>query len=182
MLIGLHGYAGAGKDTVAKLLGDYGYERIAFADKLREALIGLNPVVVVEGGRGIRLAPLVRAHGWDKLKRSVPEVRGLLQRLGTEAGRNIHGEDVWVRLALCSVLPADNRVITDVRFPNEAAAIRTRGGVMVNVLRPGCGPVNDHASETPLPCDYTIHNDGKHIEPLRDAVAHLAWWVDHRET
>src|SRR4051812_26641864 len=73
MLIGLHGFPGSGKDTVAELLGGYGYERIAFADKLREALLGLNPVVLVEGGRGIRLAPLVRAHGWDRIKRSVPE-------------------------------------------------------------------------------------------------------------
>lgn len=181
MLIGLHGFPGAGKDSVAKLLADYGYARIAFADKMREALLGLNPVVIVEGGRGIRLAPLVRAHGWDKLKRSVPEVRGLLQRIGTEAGRNIHGEDVWVRLALSSVWPADKVVVSDVRYPNEAAAIHGRGGVVVNVVRPGCGPVNDHASERVLPCDYTLHNDGKHIEPLRDSVSHLAWWVEHRE-
>ena len=181
MLIGLHGFPGAGKDTVARLLADAGYSRIAFADKLREALLGLNPVVIVEGGRGVRLAPLVKAHGWDVLKRRVPEVRELLQRLGTEAGRNIHGEDVWVRLALWHVLPEDNVVITDCRFPHEFAAIRARGGVMVNVVRPDCGPVNDHVSERALPCDYTIHTDGKHIEPLQAAVSHLLWWLDHRE-
>lgn len=181
MLIGLHGFSGAGKDTVAKILAESGYTRIAFADKLREALLGLNPVVMVEGGRGVRLAPLIRSHGWDTVKRRVPEVRELLQRLGTEAGRNIHGNDVWVRLALSPVLPDDNCVITDVRFPNEAAAIRARGGVMVNVVRPGCGAVNDHVSEQPLPCDYTLHNDGKHLEPLQAGVSHLLWWINHRE-
>lgn len=182
MLIGLHGFPGAGKDTVAEILAEYGYQRIAFADKLREALEGLNPVVVIEGGRGVRLRPLVRAHGWDTLKRRVPEVRELLQRLGTEAGRDIHGENVWANLAMAKVQsPEDNYVFTDARFPNEFAAIRARGGVMVNVVRDGVGAVNDHVSERALPCDYMLRNDGKHLEPLRAHVSHLVWWLDQRK-
>ncbi|MFE2102926.1 hypothetical protein ACFW9W_39100, partial [Streptomyces sp. NPDC059468] len=44
--IGLHGFAGSGKDAVAKILADYGYERVAFGDKVREALYVLNPVII----------------------------------------------------------------------------------------------------------------------------------------
>ena len=46
MIIGLTGYARSGKDTVAKILVDnYGYKRIAFADKIRELLVEINPIL-----------------------------------------------------------------------------------------------------------------------------------------
>ena len=48
MIIGLSGYAQSGKDTVAKvLIEEYGFTRIAFADKIREFLYDLNPQVKV---------------------------------------------------------------------------------------------------------------------------------------
>jgi dephospho-CoA kinase len=46
MIIGIAGYARSGKDAAAKILVEhYGYERRAFADILRSALLTLNPVV-----------------------------------------------------------------------------------------------------------------------------------------
>jgi hypothetical protein len=180
MLIGLHGYPGVGKDAIANILSAHGYRRLAFADKLRESLLALNPVVLIEGGRGHRLRPVVEAMGWDTAKRRIPEVRELLQRFGTEVGRELLGTDVWVDLAFRDAPPSAT-VITDVRFPNELAAVRSRGGVVVEVRRPGHGAVNDHASETRHACDYTLDNDGD-IDALREKVEHLLWWArDNRK-
>src|SRR5581483_2011292 len=95
-LLGLMGYAQAGKDTVAKLLvEEFGFTRIAFADALREALYALNPLIPFEGDH-VRLRWLIDASGWEEAKVRHPEVRELLQRLGTESGRNVLGADVWV--------------------------------------------------------------------------------------
>jgi dephospho-CoA kinase len=61
MIIGLTGYARTGKDTVASVLvKDFGFERIAFADPIRELLYELNPKV-----NGIYLREMVEEHGWE---------------------------------------------------------------------------------------------------------------------
>ena len=54
-----------------------------------------------------------------------------------------------------------NWIITDCRFPNEAEAIKDRGGIIIRVDRPGVEPVNAHPSETALDnldFDYRIAN------------------------
>ena len=50
MIIGISGYATAGKDTIGEILVEnHGFRRIAFADKLREVLLALNPIVDLDG-------------------------------------------------------------------------------------------------------------------------------------
>lgn len=104
-------------------------------------------------------------------------VRDLLQKLGTDAMRNGLHENVWVNALMADYKPGPlyrvpNWIITDTRFPNEAQAIKEKGGVVIKVERPGVGPVNNHPSETALkdyPFDYVIHNDGS-INDLKDKV------------
>ena len=168
-IIGLCGYARCGKDSLASFLSvEHGYQRIAFADKLRDMLYALNPLIGAgfEEADGYtwttRVQDLVDNVGWDRAKEGYPEIRALLQRLGTEAGRTVLGENVWVDASLRDLDPAGRYVVTDVRFPNEFAAIEERGGVMVRVLRPGYEPVNGHSSETALDdvdCDYVFRNN-----------------------
>ena len=58
-------------------------------------------------------------------------------------------------------VPRPNWVITDVRFPNEAKAIKEKQGMIIRIDRPGCKPVNAHPSETSLDkwdFDYKIAN------------------------
>lgn len=97
--------------------------------------------------------------------------REFLQRVGTDAMRNNIHTDVWVNALMSkydnAYLPFDNDtpnwLIQDVRFPNEAAAIKQRGGVVIRIRRQGCKPVNAHPSETALDgyaFDYAINNDG----------------------
>ncbi len=159
-LIGLWGYAGAGKDTAAEALVADGWTRAAFAGPVYTALLALDPKVA---DHGWRVSDVVHEQGWDSAKRSYPEVRRLLQRMGTEAGRRVHGENVWIDALFRTVDPGQRVVITDVRFENEAKAIYVRGGLVVEIFRPGVGPANGHASEVRLPdgaIDRTIRNDG----------------------
>ncbi len=145
--------------------------RVSFADPIREALLALDPWVNANGWW--RLSELVGTFGWDYTKREYTEVRTLLQRMGTEAGRNIHGFDCWVDIACDRICKANGSVIvTDLRFENELKMVRDLDGVVVHVTRPGVGKVNNHISEQ---MDYakvstlSISNDGD-IHDLRRSV------------
>lgn len=161
-IIGLSGYARVGKDSVAAILFGHGYQRKAFADPLYHALTLLNPHLKYKN-EYFPLQDLIAWHGWDNIKEFAPQARELLQRLGTEVGRNTLGEDIWVNTAMNWLNPDGRYVFTDVRFPNEAKAILARGGFVVRIDRPGFGPANSHISEVGLndwPCDGHIVNSG----------------------
>ncbi|AUG87249.1 deoxynucleoside monophosphate kinase [Streptomyces phage Omar] len=169
LIIGLAGYARSGKNEAAEALVQYGWRQAAFADKLRDFLYALDPLIPGHWGAGhLRLRKLVDATGWDYAKTTYPEVRALLQRAGTEAGRRVLGENVWVDALFREHADAPALVVTDVRFPNEARAVADRGGVLIRVVRPGVGPARDragrvHESEVALDAwdfDHTLTNDG----------------------
>ena len=149
MIVGLCGTAGSGKDAAAAhLTAHHGYTRRAFADPMRTALYALDPLVTT-GAAVFRLAELVDRVGWDAAKQH-PDVRRMLQRFGTEVGRDQWGEDFWVQRATGDLHPGDAVVFTDVRFPNEAAAVAALGGIVVEIRRPGVhleATVAAHASE-----------------------------------
>jgi len=146
-IIGLTGYAQSGKDTLASILVEkYGYSRIAFADKIRDFLYGINPMVACSPTG--YLQDLVNLVGWDKAKQE-PQVRRLLQDLGISA-RDLIDENIWVTAALGNVDSDQRVVVTDVRFENEALMIKLMGGQLWRVKRVGVGPVNDHVSESEL--------------------------------
>ena len=180
-IIGLNGVARSGKDTVAKILHDlYNYEVYSFSETLNDALVALNPVVystLVSTNPDVyeptRYASIIAVRGYEAAK-EVPEVRRLLQAMGTEVGRNILGEDIWVD-ALFKKIGSHKAVITNVRFPNEADAVWGRDGVVWEVIRPGYKPALGHVSDTALDAiqkDAYIHNDGT-IRDLADKVMRI---------
>jgi adenosyl cobinamide kinase/adenosyl cobinamide phosphate guanylyltransferase len=146
MIIGLSGYARSGKDTVAQyLVENYGYERIAFADPIKNLLLEMNPILY----NGGRLSSLVRDYGWDVAKAN-SEVRRLLQSLGLGA-RTVLNEDIWVSNAMLNMMDiTKNYVVTDVRFKNEAEMIKSLYGEVWRVKRIGVDAVNSHVSESEL--------------------------------
>jgi hypothetical protein len=167
VIIGLTGYARAGKDTVAQVLIDnYGFKRVAFADPIRKLLLEINPILE----DGFRLNEIIKELGWEVAKGKT-EVRRLLQALGVGA-RTIFYEDFWVDMALADVNNYKNSkfVITDVRFRNEADTIKRMGGGIWRVERPNVVAVNNHISESALDnyaADTTIHNNST----MEDLVA-----------
>lgn len=187
MIIGLSGYAQSGKDSIgAILVKNYGFTRYAFADALKEMAYQLNPIVVTSIDentplgvdtnlyvKNTRLQDVVNNNGWEDAKK-LPEIRRLLQVLGTEAGRKILGENIWVDTVLNKVKDK-NVVITDCRFPNEAKALKNSGGFVVRVERPGMAAINNHLSETSLdgwPFDLIVLNGGT-LESLHSLVKNL---------
>lgn len=175
-VVGLHGVARAGKDTLAEGLTRYGYRRVALADPLRRSMYATNPIVQVDSvGRVYRLQEIVNELGWDEAKAAavdpatgIPEIRRILQKFGTEGGRDVFGENVWTDLALRQITTPGHWVVTDVRFPNEVEMIRHVEGMLIKIVRPGYGPINAHASDAGLAdglFDQVIVNDGT-IEDL----------------
>lgn len=187
-IIGLSGYARSGKDEAAKVLvEEFGFTRVAFADKLRDFLYALNPVVDVRINQygdncgWVYVQEVIDSHGWDGYKETVygPEVRRLLQRLGTEAGRQTMWDSIWIDAALTGFDDSAKLVVTDCRFPNEAEAITARGGKVWRISRKGVGPANSHPSETSLDnwkFDAWLDNNGS-LEEYRQTVREGHRWT-----
>lgn len=155
MIIGLTGYAQSGKDTVAKILVDnYGFTRIAFADKIREFLYETNPMFDAIAGEPMFVKARVDRDGWEEAKKS-PHIRRLLQNSGV-AARKVFGENFWVQQALREVHFEGNYVITDVRFTNEADAIKKYDNAQLwRIKRLGVEAINGHVSEHEMD-DYKV--------------------------
>jgi hypothetical protein len=171
VLIGLVGLKQAGKDHTAQILGeDHRFVRFAFADRLKEMALAIDPYVSTNtaGARimPIRLTELVNRVGWETAKR-YQDVRRLLQRLGKEGVRDSIDEDAWVNIVFEQVDPllaaGMNVVVSDVRFANEADAIRRRGGLIWRIAREGQESHDEHASETEqkrIVTDLVLRNTG----------------------
>ena len=159
-LIGFAYRARVGKDTAA--YASEATARFAFADQIRQLAYRLNPYIE---SAGLRLEEGIDSEGWENMK-TIEEVRLFLQELGTSARDLIH-TDIWVRPVLKQaemMIKAGHPVaITDVRFPNEAIAIKRAGGTLVKINRPDVA-VLEHPSEHALDdwdqWDLVIDNDG----------------------
>ena len=174
-LIGLTGYMGVGKDAAAALLFMLGFHRRAFADSLRDEVANfLNKPGELEfpgfpESMPLRLEELLQEYRlpfyrsiqdpvWQKP--TPPAMREILQLWGTEYRRR-QDPNYWTRKTL-SNLPAKT-VISDLRFPNEAQAVRDKGGVIWRIVRRSVEATSDHSSEVlqrDIKVDSTIENDG----------------------
>lgn len=158
---------GSGKTTFANyLVTQHGFVRRSFAGGLKamfKTLLlesGMNEYDALEWMQDTELkeAPMLLLGGKSP--------RHAMQTLGTEWGRNCIAEDIWVRLALskAEAIMAQGRsvVFDDLRYINEADALRNAGGKIARVVRAGYAPTGTHASEGQLDSyrpDFTIIND-----------------------
>ena len=170
-LIGLTGYKQAGKDTIAgRLVNEYGFVRLAFADHLKSMALAIDPVtasfisstiwsdptVAVE-----HLSDIVSTDGWEVAKEE-PTVREFLQRLGKEGVRDHISDTYWLDYVMDRVddeFKDRDVVISDCRFANEGAAVRDRRGTIWQVDREGCEGGEHSSEQLPIAPDWVFTNN-----------------------
>jgi hypothetical protein len=163
--IGIAGPARVGKDTAALWFVAHGYVKLSFAEPLKRGLAAM--------------LGLTLDHLEGDLKECVLEPYGrspryMMQTIGTEWGRELINEDVWLMRAseIVAELKAETDcigpVISDVRFENEAKWVRDQGGVVVHLSgRLDLPDVEAHESEAGVEWqagDATVVNDGSIAE------------------
>ncbi len=193
MIIGISGRKQSGKDTVAKMLqylslSDYSIARtrqltfekwleleranslqifkdynkydtsdwsiVRFADRVKDLVCALTNCTRLQlEDEEFKNKPIL----YDYTPRQ------LLQLVGTDFGRNIINKDIWVDLTLFNYKDDSYWIMPDVRFRNEAIAIKNLGGVVIRIDRES-DSYDIHESEVDMvdytSFDYVIDNDG----------------------
>ena len=161
-IIGLYSsVAGSGKSTVARMLSSRGFNRVSFADTLK----GMAYSMLIDLGMSTKEAfEVITEDKSRKIEAIGVDGRHLLRTLGTEWGRQCIHPELWLKCWEAQVAGVPKAVVDDVRFPNEAELVRSKGGLLWRIVRPD-HQSNDgeHASEGALDefeFDRTIVNDG----------------------
>lgn len=137
MLIGVVGFIGSGKGAVGDLLEQKGFVKDSFAKPLKDACSAMFgwPRELLEGDTEVsRKWREEHDSFWSEKFGYTFTPRLALQLMGTEAGRNVFHQDIWV-VSLLNRAKGKNVVVTDVRFKNEIDYIQQNGGIIVRVKR-----------------------------------------------
>jgi hypothetical protein len=208
MIIGVCGFIGSGKDTVADYLTNFHeFRRESFANTLKDAVAQVFgwDRTMLEGRTKQAREWREQVDPWWSERLNMPNLtpRLMLQLWGTEVCRKGFHDDIWIASLENKLRTSkDNVVISDCRFPNEIASIRSAGGKIVWVKRgelpewydaavsANRGPVNNetwsiskvkleklgiHASETSwvgTQFDYELDNNGT-IDELYAQIKNL---------
>jgi hypothetical protein len=170
-LIGIYSPAPqSGKTLAATVLVHKGYQPVSFAEPLKRMITEFLVSFGYEKEQAIKLAWVDKAVVIKELNASC---RYLLQTLGTQWGRDYVCDDVWIRAWKARASKFDAVIADDVRFPNEAEAIKEMGGEMWKIVRPSAGHDWSHVSEGALDewngFDRIIENDGT-LEEFRAKI------------
>lgn len=183
--VGICGFAGSGKSTVAQMLvEEFGFAVRGTGKPLKDMLLAFGLTQAEVDGVGKEL-PCARLLGRTPRHAQIT--------LGTQWGRQLIHPDLWAE-AWLRAIPPGARVLNDsMRFPNEERVIRQLGGLVVRIERPGVGPVafkwgfigrllhrwfglmwgvHDSERVDRLASDFEIINDGS-IDDLRRKVAEI---------
>jgi len=162
MIIGLGYRAKSGKDTVGQMLVQgYGFHRVGFADALKDVCSVICFGAVFDHVRHADFkedfTPLGLTGGQ------------LLQKVGVALREAVPG--IWIESAhlLPKLITYGNVVVTDVRFVDEAKAVKDLGGILIEVRRNVAQ--DTHISETEgskIKWDHVIENDGSLVDLLQE--------------
>lgn len=140
MIIGVCGFIGSGKDTIADyLVNIHQFRRDSFAATLKDAVanvFGWDRDMLEGRSKKSREWREQRDEWWSERLGIDICPRWILQYWGTDVIRDGFHDDMWIA-SLENKLrtSADDVVISDCRFPNEIQAIRNQGGIVVRVVR-----------------------------------------------
>lgn len=141
MIVGISGYIGSGKDTVADYLITFkGFKRMSYAGPLKDAvsaIFGWDRELLEGTTKYSREWRDIVDPWWAErldIKHLTP--RWVLQQWGTEVGRRAFHDDIWIASIENKLRNTkDNVVISDCRFPNELKSIKRAGGITIRVSR-----------------------------------------------
>ena len=141
MIIGIMGFIGSGKDTVADYLANiHQFRRESFASTLKDsvaAVFGWDRTLL-EGRTRQSREWRETVDPWWANRLNLPQLtpRWVLQQWGTEVVRKSFHDDTWIASLENKIRKiTDDVVISDCRFVNEIQAIRNQGGIVVRVTR-----------------------------------------------
>lgn len=141
MIIGVCGFIGAGKDTVADyLVNVHEFRRDSFASSLKDALCHVFgwDRLMMEGRTKASREWREHVDVWWAERLNIPQLtpRWIMQYWGTEVCRHGFHDDIWIASLENKIRKTnDNVVISDVRFPNEITAIKKAGGQVIRIKR-----------------------------------------------
>jgi hypothetical protein len=141
MIIGVCGFIGSGKDTVADYLVNFHeFRRESFASTLKDAVANVFgwDRTLLEGRTAEAREWREEVDTWWAERLAMPTLtpRWVLQYWGTEVARRSFHDDIWIASLENKIRNSkDNIVISDCRFPNEINAIKNAGGKIVWVQR-----------------------------------------------
>ena len=141
MIIGVCGFIGSGKDTVADYLVNFHeFRRDSFANTLKDAVAAVFgwDRTLLEGRTKEAREWREQVDPWWAKRLDMPDLtpRLVLQLWGTEVCRRGFHNDIWIASVENKMRAStDDIVISDCRFPNEIKAIKEAGGIVVWVQR-----------------------------------------------
>ena len=161
MIIGIAGKKGSGKDTVGQYLIDqHGFKRYAFGDPVKEVcrlLFGFTDEQLYGDKK-------------EELTEFGIKPREAFQKIGTDFGRNIlhtllpdlrmKDGELWIDIFRRECPKNKLIVVTDVRFQNEADAIKEKGGIILFIKRDGVAEDGHESERIDVKYDYLVENNG----------------------
>lgn len=184
-IIGIHGPSRSGKDTICQILS-YEYpliqfEKQGFADMLK---ISAAKALGIEGDNAKLIRKMDEIKESGKVSTPFGSVSGreFLQKYGTEAHRNLFGDNFWLDQVIPDIdrpkrrfdgsyRTCDVLLIPDVRYQNEVGRILDAGGELWKVRREVKGHNTGHASEADLVAGWDlIIDNNESIEDLTFVV------------
>jgi len=180
MIVGVCGFIGSGKDTVADYLVNFHeFRRESFASTLKDAVAAVFgwDRTMLEGRTKEAREWREEVDLWWAERLAMPTLtpRWVLQYWGTEVGRRSFHDDIWIASLENKLRNSkDSIVVSDCRFPNEIDSIKKLGGKIIWVQR----------GELPSWYDLALEaNRGSNIalNGLKSAKIHASeWsWIGH---
>lgn len=142
VLIGLVGFMNSGKDTAGNvIIKNHNFQEDSYAKSLKDALS-----VIFGWDRTMLEGDTPESRFWrEQADRFWSEKLGIRnftprmasQWLGTEGGRRVFGENLWISTLEKRWVDAGkpNTIVKDCRFPDEIDFIRNNGGVIFRIKR-----------------------------------------------
>ena len=153
LVIGLSGFVGSGKTSVAEwFIGNHGFKRYSFADPIREMMmvLGVDEATLRDPKRKEEPHPALMGR----------TPREAMETLGTAWGRDMIHPHLWIGQFGLRTKKARLVIVDDVRFPNEVTAIRSIGGKVFKLIVPGQEPrVNTDRFVQRIVPDEALSND-----------------------